>query len=200
MADGAGYEGVPALVPGKWPRDLETELFNAMCTHKPAGVSRHFEMVGIFQYMQPLYPSITVGDIWAHLRKLYNIDLLEERNEQDEEYSTPLVKGLTLPKGKDYVEFELPTEDKFIGGEMDKRTDKHPAAAEESDDDAGAADDDDSEDGEEETEKAGKKAKPARGGRASRSKNAATSSEPVSKKSKRGASSQKTSKTPKKRR
>eukprot|EP00040_Diaphanoeca_grandis_P015801 m.81055 g.81055 ORF g.81055 m.81055 type:complete len:184 (+) comp25379_c0_seq2:148-699(+) len=96
----------PLLEAGKWPRDLEIELFNAMCTHKPVGVSRHFEIVGIYRHLLPRYPTITITDIWDHLNQLYNLSLLEERNEQEEE--EPFLTLSTPAKGKSFVEFSLP--------------------------------------------------------------------------------------------
>lgn len=97
---------IPALVAGKWPRDLEIELFHAMCTHEPAGVNRHFEIVGIFRHLQPRFPTITIDDIWAHLNRLYDLESLEERKEA-EDTESPILSDIKMPKGKDFIEFDI---------------------------------------------------------------------------------------------
>eukprot|EP00041_Stephanoeca_diplocostata_P042035 m.9968 g.9968 ORF g.9968 m.9968 type:complete len:177 (-) comp7111_c0_seq2:155-685(-) len=97
---------LPALVAGKWPRDLEISLFNAMFDHKPVGVSRHFEIVGLFHHMAGRYPGLTIDDVWAHLKVLYDLDLLEEKEapEDDSDSEEPALFELGEEE-----EFSLPT-------------------------------------------------------------------------------------------
>jgi len=107
MSNEQEHELLPRLAPGLWPRDLDIELFNIMVDHKPIGISRHFRMVAIYDHLHKKQPNLTSTEIWEHLGKLYNLDVLEEMH--DDGTTDPFDD--MLPKGKKFADFALPDDD-----------------------------------------------------------------------------------------
>eukprot|EP01147_Barroeca_monosierra_P008055 gene8055-10074_t len=66
------------LVPGKWPKGLETALFHALLKYRPAGVHKHTHMIMVYLQLLRFEPNIKVKDIWSHLETMYDLEELDE--------------------------------------------------------------------------------------------------------------------------
>eukprot|EP00123_Amoebidium_parasiticum_P020199 comp44834_c0_seq1/m.47515 comp44834_c0_seq1/g.47515 ORF comp44834_c0_seq1/g.47515 comp44834_c0_seq1/m.47515 type:complete len:172 (-) comp44834_c0_seq1:332-847(-) len=71
-----------------WSAEEEIALFDAIARFRPLGLHRHLMMVLIVQELQKALHSdkYTPSYVWAHLRTLYNLDTLDESQEDEEEY------------------------------------------------------------------------------------------------------------------
>eukprot|EP00039_Didymoeca_costata_P032213 m.37085 g.37085 ORF g.37085 m.37085 type:complete len:167 (-) comp9241_c0_seq1:27-527(-) len=107
-----------ALPSALWPRDLEMELFDVMCGHKPVGVSRHFRMIAIYRHLRNHQANLTSNDVWEHLNALYDMDTLEEGYGNDP--GNPFELPPFVSKGKKFEEFSLPTSENYFATRMAK--------------------------------------------------------------------------------
>lgn len=63
----------------EWSAEEEIQLFFALEGLKPVGVNKHFYMACIADRLsRSLNRDIPAEQIWAHLRTLYNLDVLDE--------------------------------------------------------------------------------------------------------------------------
>ncbi|KPJ18472.1 MRG-binding protein [Papilio machaon] len=63
----------------EWDVDMEIQLFYAMANHKPVGIKKHFNMVGIWEKLtNSITKEISTQDIWKHLDTLYDMAMLED--------------------------------------------------------------------------------------------------------------------------
>eukprot|EP00056_Hartaetosiga_gracilis_P015782 m.3114 g.3114 ORF g.3114 m.3114 type:complete len:104 (-) comp3230_c0_seq1:111-422(-) len=88
------------LVAGKWPTDLELSLLHGIQQYRPIGVHRHVNMVMVYLMLRRLRPSITVNDIWDHLGSLYDMDELNEMEEDVDENWTDALERKELQSEK----------------------------------------------------------------------------------------------------
>lgn len=64
----------------EWTTEDEIQLFHALEGMKPVGIGKHFVMGAIGDRLsESLNRSIPRDEIWKHLRTIYNLDLLDER-------------------------------------------------------------------------------------------------------------------------
>ena len=56
-------------------RDIEMSQHSAVLSSL-LGVHRHIAMMNIWQQLQKRVPQIEIGDIWAHLGVMYDLDAL----------------------------------------------------------------------------------------------------------------------------
>ncbi|XP_055855678.1 MRG/MORF4L-binding protein [Episyrphus balteatus] len=79
----------------EWSAEEEIQLFFALEGLKPVGVNKHFYMACIAERLsRSLNRDIPAEQIWAHLRTLYNLDVLDEME--------------PLPFPNDQKDFSLP--------------------------------------------------------------------------------------------
>lgn len=109
----------PALFDG-WTDEQETTLFKAISIYrlKPAGMHKHFRIIGIAELMKNHGVSGThtgIAGIWAKLRTLYNLRGLDEREDapdadaDDDDYDDDDSDDRGPPGG--WIEFALPDAD-----------------------------------------------------------------------------------------
>jgi MRG-binding protein len=111
----------PILFDG-WTDEQETTLFKAISVYrlKPAGIHKHFRVVGIAELMKNHGVSdvhTNIPGIWRKLSELYNLEGLDEREMEKadaEETATPGASG--------WEEFALPPAE-FGEMMMDRRMD-----------------------------------------------------------------------------
>ncbi|KAF8249978.1 CT20-domain-containing protein [Wilcoxina mikolae CBS 423.85] len=94
-----------------WTDEQETTLFKAISVYrlKPAGIHKHFRIIGIAELMKNHGVSgahTGITGIWAKLKTLYNLEGLDEREDAPEEDADP---------EEDWHPFELPED---VYGEM----------------------------------------------------------------------------------
>lgn len=70
----------------EWTIEQEIALFKAICRFKPAGRHKHFRMLAIYQMVNNSNINssspLTTRDIWEKLRTLYNLEGLDELEDQ----------------------------------------------------------------------------------------------------------------------
>eukprot|EP00051_Salpingoeca_urceolata_P006832 m.90352 g.90352 ORF g.90352 m.90352 type:complete len:140 (-) comp15007_c0_seq1:31-450(-) len=90
---------------GHWPKALEAAMFNVLYRCRPVGLHRHAAMLNIYNELRKLISDITPEDIWAHLDTLYDLETLNE-NEDNPLEEAPFVEN---PKAS-FQDFDLPEE------------------------------------------------------------------------------------------
>ncbi|KAL7270366.1 hypothetical protein RUND412_006936 [Rhizina undulata] len=83
----------PVMFDG-WTDEQETTLFKAISVYrlKPAGMHKHFRMVGISELMKNHGVSdshTNIEGIWRKLKSLYNLEGLDEREDMEDEFESP---------------------------------------------------------------------------------------------------------------
>lgn len=79
----------------EWSVHEEIKLFQALRHNKPIGVNKHFAIVKIIDQLRgSLDRPITIPQLWAYLKTIYNIKALDEFE--------------TTPFPNDRIEFTLP--------------------------------------------------------------------------------------------
>ncbi|KAJ1642993.1 hypothetical protein LPJ64_005194 [Coemansia asiatica] len=71
-----------------WTPEVELALFNSMVGLRPVGIHRHFRMINIYMRFLSLIGGaveISIEDIKSRLSVLFNIELIEQIEEEDEE-------------------------------------------------------------------------------------------------------------------
>eukprot|EP00055_Hartaetosiga_balthica_P002744 m.5128 g.5128 ORF g.5128 m.5128 type:complete len:107 (+) comp2339_c0_seq1:92-412(+) len=89
-------EEVVSLEAGNWPSDLELCLFHGIQQYRPIGVHRHVNMVMIYLMLRRLRPAITVEEIWEHLETIYDLESLNEMEEDVDENWTKALQAKEL--------------------------------------------------------------------------------------------------------
>lgn len=78
-----------------WSTEDEIQLFHALEGMKPVGICKHFVMGAIGDRLEDRLGKIVPREeIWKHLRTIYNLDLLDEREpipfpNKDQEFQLP---------------------------------------------------------------------------------------------------------------
>lgn len=79
----------------EWSTEEEVQLLYALDGLKPVGINKHFYMACICERLsKALKREISPDTVWAHLRTLYNLDVLDQMER--------------LPFVEEQVEFSLP--------------------------------------------------------------------------------------------
>lgn len=79
----------------EWSTEEEVQLLYALDGLKPVGINKHFYMARICERMSvALKREIAPDAVWAHLRTLYNLDVLDQMER--------------LPFAEEQIDFSLP--------------------------------------------------------------------------------------------
>lgn len=79
----------------EWNTEEEVQLLYALDGCKPVGINKHFYMARICERLSTaLKRDVTPDAVWAHLRTLYNLDVLDQMER--------------LPFIEEQVDFQLP--------------------------------------------------------------------------------------------
>lgn len=82
----------------EWNAEEQVQLFLALGGLKPIGINKHFYMVCICERLSTaLKRDISPDSVWAHLKKLYNLEALD--------------KVVSLPFPQEQRDFSLPEAD-----------------------------------------------------------------------------------------
>lgn len=90
----------------EWTTEDEIQLFHALEGMKPVGIGKHFVMGAIGDRLsESLNKVVPREEIWKHLRTIYNLDLLDEREpipfpNKDQEFHLPDGEFKTLISNK----------------------------------------------------------------------------------------------------
>jgi Chromatin modification-related protein EAF7 len=101
-----------------WTYDSEIALFRAIISYRPVGLHKSLRLVSILNSINsqllPTDPPITLQDIKSKLDELYDIQGIEEQEDESEETPTEEDRPTTtttISKEKQFNEFELPFKD-----------------------------------------------------------------------------------------
>ncbi|PSS25853.1 hypothetical protein M430DRAFT_115965 [Amorphotheca resinae ATCC 22711] len=95
------------ILKNPWTDEQETSLFKGIVRWKPSGMHKHFRMIALSEYLRnhgydPRVDKHTrIPCIWEKLRTLYNMDIIDARENSFEEEDSE----------NQFVEFSLPEED-----------------------------------------------------------------------------------------
>ncbi|RPA94187.1 CT20-domain-containing protein [Choiromyces venosus 120613-1] len=93
-ADGDSPHVPEPIIFDGWTDEQETTLFKAIAVYrlKPAGVHKHFRIIGIAELMKNHGVSDThtnIEGIWRKLQSQYNLEGLDEREDIEDDLDTP---------------------------------------------------------------------------------------------------------------
>merc|ERR1712066_1201973 len=94
-----------------WTPASESALFQALISHKPAGINKHFAMALVSDKLCSQFDSeqITSDEIWSKLRQMFDLNAVDDREEvipftlEEKEFSLPRrdFNSLILEKQRD---------------------------------------------------------------------------------------------------
>ncbi|RKP09952.1 chromatin modification-related protein EAF7-domain-containing protein [Thamnocephalis sphaerospora] len=69
-----------------WTPTMEAVLFRAVTRYKPVGMHKHFRMLAVLrEFNRRSKVRRTAAEIWAHLTTMYDLDMLDEMEEDGEQ-------------------------------------------------------------------------------------------------------------------
>lgn len=94
----------------EWSPEDEIQLFFAMEGLRPVGINRHFAIACITERLaKALNRDVTSDMVWAHLKTMYNLKVLEEQEQlalpnEESDFSLPETEFSSVMKRKSIEE------------------------------------------------------------------------------------------------